>query len=210
MSSSGESRLQRQRRRQLLEAARSRYQLLSYQEKGALVDELVELSGYHRKSVLRLLRQQPADHGGPPARTGADHESAAAIGRRRYGPEVVQLLETLWEASDHLCGKRLAAVLPTLVEALERHGHLEIEPVLKGLLLQVSPATIDRLLAPARSAQGGQHRRRRSRLRPCIGPRLCPRKCLRRGCCPCNWVHRRYRPQLARGGPGCWRGLNRQ
>jgi hypothetical protein len=164
VSSSCESRLQRQRRRQLLEAARSRYQLLSYQEKGALVDELVELSGYHRKSVLRLLRQQPADHGGPPARAGTDHESAAAIGRRRYGPEVVQLLETLWEASDHLCGKRLAAVLPTLVEALERHGHLEIEPVLKRLLLQVSPATIDRLLAPARSAQGGQHRRRRSRI----------------------------------------------
>ena len=163
-SSSGESRLQRQRRRQLLEAARSRYQSLSYQEKGALVDELVELSGYHRKSVLRLLHQQPADHGDPPARAGADHESAAALGRRRYGPEVVQLLETLWEASDHLCGKRLAAVLPTLVEALERHGHLEIEPALKALLLQVSPATIDRLLAPARSAQGGQHRRRRSRI----------------------------------------------
>ena len=162
--SSGESRLQRQRRRQLLEAARSRYQSLSYQEKGALVDELVELSGYHRKSVLRLLRQQPADHGGPPARAGADHDSAAALGRRRYGPEVVQLLETLWEASDHLCGKRLAAVLPTLVHALERHGHLEIEPALKALLLQVSPATIDRLLAPARSAQGGQHRRRRSRI----------------------------------------------
>jgi len=163
-SSSAESRLQRQRRRQLLEAARSRYQSLSYQEKGDLVDELVELSGYHRKSVLRLLRQQPADPGGPQAPSGADHDSAAAPGRRRYGPEVVQLLETLWEASDHLCGKRLAAVLPTLVPALERHGHLEIEPALKELLLQVSPATIDRLLAPARSAQGGQHRRRRSRI----------------------------------------------
>lgn len=99
-------------------AARSRYQLLSYQERGALVDVLVELSGYHRKSVLRLLRQQPAGHGGPSARAGADHESAAAFGRRRYGPAVVQLLEALWEDSDHLCGKRLAAVLPTLVQAL--------------------------------------------------------------------------------------------
>jgi hypothetical protein len=49
---------------------------------------------------------------------------------------VVQLLETLWEASDYLCGKRLAAVLPTLVQALERHGHLEIEPSLQALLLQ--------------------------------------------------------------------------
>jgi len=54
--------------------------------------------------------------------------------------------------------------LPTLVPALERHGHLEIEPGLRQKLLQVSPATIDRLLAPARSAQGEQHRRRRSRI----------------------------------------------
>ncbi|MCP9839902.1 hypothetical protein KBY93_04535 [Synechococcus sp. J7-Johnson] len=85
------------------------------------MDELVELSGYHRKSVLRLLRQQPVDPLGPPA-AGADHDSAVAVGHSRlYGPEVVQLLETLWEASDHLCGKRLAAVLPTLVPALERH-----------------------------------------------------------------------------------------
>ena len=30
---------------------------------------------------------------------------------------MVQLLETLWEASDHLGGKRLAAVLPTLMTA---------------------------------------------------------------------------------------------
>ena len=91
MSSSGESRLQRQRRRQLLEAARSRYQLLSYQEKGALVDELVELSGYHRKSVLRLLRQQPADHGGPPARADTDHESAAGTYQRSCPLGVLEL-----------------------------------------------------------------------------------------------------------------------
>ena len=66
-------RAQRQRRQQLLEAARSRYPALSYQEKGALVNELVDLSGFHRKSVLRLLRQpgttakaaadQPGDDG---------------------------------------------------------------------------------------------------------------------------------------------------
>ena len=65
-SAPADRRAQRQRRQQLLEAARSRYPSLSYQEKGALVDELVALSGFHRKSVLRLLHQQPADHGGPP------------------------------------------------------------------------------------------------------------------------------------------------
>ena len=138
------------------------------------MEELVELSGYHRKSVLRLLRQQPADYEDPPAPAGADRDSATAVGRsRRYGAEVVQLLELLWEASDHLCGKRLAALLPTLVPALERHGHLEIEPALRQKLLQVSPATIDRLLAPARSAQGEQHRRRSPSLKRMGGNELC-------------------------------------
>ena len=130
-SASADPRAQRQRRQQLLEAARSRYPTLSYQEKGALVDELVELSGFHRKSVLRLLRQQPADHAGPPARADAGHDSAEVGRSRRYGPEVVRLLETLWEASDHLCGKRLAAVLPTLMSALERHGHWHVDPDLR-------------------------------------------------------------------------------
>lgn len=85
----------------------------------------MELSGYPRKSVLRLL-------------------------------------EVLWEASDVLSGKRLAAVLLTL--ALERPGHLEFEPALRQKLLQLSPATFDRLQAPARSAQGEQRHRRCSRI----------------------------------------------
>ena len=95
------------------------------------MDELVELSGFHRKSVLRLLRQQPADHGGPPACADAGHDSAEVGRSRRHGPEEVQLLEMLWEASDHLCGKRLAAVLPTLMTALERHGHWQVDPDLR-------------------------------------------------------------------------------
>lgn len=91
------------------------------------MEELVELSGYPRKSVLRLL-------------------------------------ELLWEASDVLSGKRLAAVLLTLVLALERPGHLEFELALRQKLLQLSPASFDRLQAPARSAQGEQRHRRYPRI----------------------------------------------
>ena len=36
----------------------SRYQSLRYQEKSSLVDELVEISGYHRKTSVRLSRQR--------------------------------------------------------------------------------------------------------------------------------------------------------
>ena len=63
-----------------------------------------------------------------------------------------------------MCGKRLKALLPILVPALERHGHLCLDPGVRERLMAVSAATIDRRLAPARAVTAGQRRRRRSRL----------------------------------------------
>jgi hypothetical protein len=80
--------------------------------------------------------------------------------RRRYGPDVVEALVPLWEASDRLCGKRLQALLPLLVESIESHGHLSLEPEVRELLLAMSSATIDRLLAPIRKESGGNSWRR--------------------------------------------------
>jgi len=54
----------------------------------------------------------------------------------------------LWEASDRICGKRLKALLPSLIEAMERHGHLRLQDGVKEQLLVISAATIDRLLRP--------------------------------------------------------------
>jgi hypothetical protein len=34
----------------------------------------------------------------------------------------------LWEAADRICGKRLRAVIPRFVEALERHGAPDYGP----------------------------------------------------------------------------------
>ena len=57
---------------------------------------------------------------------------------------VTEGLIMLWEASDRMCGKRLKALLPTLVPALEHHGHLSLDPAVRERLLAVSAATIDR------------------------------------------------------------------
>ncbi|WP_255004474.1 transposase [Cyanobium sp. HWJ4-Hawea] len=80
--------------------------------------------------------------------------------RRRYGPEVVEALVPLWEASDRLCGKRLHALLPQLVESLEHHGHMQLEQGVRARVLTMSSATIDRLLAPVRQSSGGNGWRR--------------------------------------------------
>ena len=124
------------------EAVRRRYVTAKREMKGQILDEYCRTLRCHRKAAIRALRRTPA------ARQRA--------GRRvRYDRGVVPTLERLWQVSDRLCGKLLAAALPTLIPALERHG-LRIVPAHRDLLLALSPATIDRLLRPSRTRLGRQ------------------------------------------------------
>ena len=87
-----------------------------------------------------------------------------------YGPEVVAALRFCWAELGARTGKRLAAVLPTLVPTLRRFGELDISDGLAAQLVAMSPATIDRRLAADRAAMtlkgrslgAGGHRQDRS------------------------------------------------
>lgn len=68
----------------------------------------------------------------------------------------------IWEAADRICGKRLKAALPHLVEATERHGHLDLDPRVRERLLSASAATLDRPLQPIRTPGSRRFRRRRN------------------------------------------------
>jgi hypothetical protein len=63
----------------------------------------------------------------------------------------------LWEAAVRICGKRLKAILPVLIEAMERHGHLQLDAEVRSQLMKISPATIDRMLSNVRDK--GKRRR---------------------------------------------------
>ncbi len=52
----------------------------------------------------------------------------------------------IWEASDRICGKRLRPLVPILIEAMERHGHLQLAPEVRTGVMAMSAATIDRAL----------------------------------------------------------------
>ena len=89
-------------------------------------------------------------------RTDATRRHAEGrAGRRIYDDAVGDALVVLWEASDRICGKRLKALMPTLVEAMERHGHLKLGPDLRTGLLAMSAATVDRSLRKVREQDGG-------------------------------------------------------
>ena len=117
-------------------------------ERGRILDEFVAVSGLHRKHAMRLLRAgQPDQRSGPrPA-------------RRLYDEAVREALIVIWEASDRVCGKRLRALVPILVEAMERHGHLQLTPEVRTGLQTMSAATIDRALREVRERGGGRKRR---------------------------------------------------
>lgn len=137
-------------REELLASLGTRYQASSRAEKGTILDEFTEVTGYHRKHAVRLLgRKREPSH-------------RAHVGRRVYDEAVLEALHVVWETTDRICGKRLKAVLPSLVESMERHGHLCLDSEVRERLLAVSPATIDRLLAPARERAGRKKRRQMS------------------------------------------------
>ncbi len=118
-------------------AVREGYRRAKRGEKSAILDEFCRVTGYHRKAAVRLLGRSAAPR------------SAGRRGRpRRYGPEVVGPLRVAWEAADRPCGKRLAPFLREFVAALERHGEIRIDPVVRAKLVRLAPATVDRLLRP--------------------------------------------------------------
>ncbi|ENL5099430.1 hypothetical protein AB5G50_004633 [Salmonella enterica] len=132
-------------RRQLLRALKTRYQAASKVEKTRILEEFIQISGYHRKSAIRLLNG---------AVTSGNQRRRSASVRSVYGAAIQQALIVLWEASDRLCGKRLKALLPQLIPAMEKHGHLSLNPALREQLLKVSASSIDRLLKETHTTAG--------------------------------------------------------
>lgn len=137
----------------LVAAISGRYTRSGRDEKTRILDEFVAVTGFHRKHAMRLLRA-----GGP------DGGAGPRPGRRVYGEAVRTTLLVVWEASDRVCGKRLRAIMPVLVEAMERHGHLALDAEVRRRLLAMSAATIDRALRDAK----GDGRRSRRRTPPTI------------------------------------------
>ena len=102
-------------RRELIAAVGARYRAATKAERRNILDEFTALTGFHRKHAIRVLGLEP--RGERPRRAR----------ECRYGVAVQQALIVLWEAADRLCGKRLKALIPTLVSAMERHGRLTFD-----------------------------------------------------------------------------------
>jgi hypothetical protein len=135
-------------RRELIQAIAERYHAAARPGKKRILDEFIQVTGYHRKHAIRALRKTSGIGATPGLRS------------RIYDEAVRNALTVLWEAADRICGKRLKEAIPTLLDAMERYGHLQLDPEVRRLVLTMSAATMDRVLKPMRET--GQQGRRRS------------------------------------------------
>jgi len=123
-----------------------RYARRGRQGKSRMLDEVCADYDYERKYAIKLLSGTV-----PPPRVGA-----------RSGPEprygsIEPIVRQMWLASEQPCGKRLVPILEQWLPYFERRWGRVSSPQRK-LLGQVSAATLDRLLAPARAQCPGPGR----------------------------------------------------
>ena len=111
-------------RKELSAAISQRYRAADRKSKKLILDEFTKVTRYHRKHAIRILTSGPTA-----PRTRAT--------RRIYREAVREALIVLWEAGDRICGKRLKALPPQLVEAMERHKHLQLEQEASARLFAV-------------------------------------------------------------------------
>jgi len=140
--------------REYAESAKCRYKWSSREDKSQILDEFCASTGHERKYAIKLLngtRRVPRRRGGP---------------KPIYGEKEKGVLKELWLMSDQLCSKLLKPIMPEYIKSYERHcGRLPRS--VRKKLLEISPATMDRLLASERVAEPKWRRRPK----PCSGVR---------------------------------------
>jgi hypothetical protein len=147
---------------------RERYQHATRAEKHQLLDEIVSVTGMHRKAAIRLLRRAPRARLGP-----------SRAGRPRcYGPAVAATAEVLWQASGWIGAHRLHPFVTELLERLIRCGELTVPPAVEQLVRQAhrlktlvterrragtrGPDTLDTLIVYSVAARADRRRDRRN------------------------------------------------
>jgi len=121
-------------RRKYLRRMELRYRLADRENRSRLLDEMIQVTELHRKTLIRLMK-------GNLTRQHRQKQRG-----RTYGPAVDDTLRVIAESADHLCAERLTPNLVWLAEHLARHRELEVSPTLLQQLGRISVSSVRRIL----------------------------------------------------------------
>jgi hypothetical protein len=135
-----------------------RYQKASKKEKIALLDEFTRLTGYHRKSAVRLLGAKPVKQvlvyiDGKPVKIKPEKKRPSnRKGKRIYTDEVISALRLVWTFFWFKCGKILAPLMRQQMQYIAQWPAFGITGEIAEKLKKISPASIDRYLKKDKQA----------------------------------------------------------
>ena len=120
-------------------------------EKGQLLDSLVATTGWTRDHARRAIRAAAA-------RRGAARDQQRKPKPRKYSYDALVVLQEVWRLAGQPCGKYLAAIMEDTLYRLVRDRELgKVADRISDQVLEevraMSPATIDRYLAPVKAAR---------------------------------------------------------
>ena len=137
-----------------------KYKKATKKEKGQILDSVIDLTGYNRSYAARVLRNRGKPkvlgkvRNGKRTITLVEDERTKRKKRRnrprKYDEKVFPALVKVWAICDGICGKRLGPFLPEIIPVLESWGELKTTDEVRQKLLEISPATIDRMLQSAK------------------------------------------------------------
>lgn len=121
-------------------------------DRGRVLDQVVEVTGWSRDNARRRLRRAAAASGRGRQVAQPPRKPRAA----KYSYDALKVLQRVWACSGGQCGKYLAASMGIQLDGLERHGELtdgvdRYSPEVRAELLAMSAATIDRYLKTAKA-----------------------------------------------------------
>ena len=119
-----------------------RYTKAGKEEKKKILDEFCTVCIYHRKYAIKLLNQFPFPE--------INKQRKRAGRKKKYHTEgVINYLKTLWKKTNLICSDRLKAAIPIWLPIYKK-SILSLSKKDEELLREISPATIDRILAKYR------------------------------------------------------------
>ncbi|MGB4853243.1 MAG: integrase [Ignavibacteria bacterium] len=119
-----------------------RYTKAGKEEKKKILDEFCTVCIYHRKYAIKLLNQFPFPE--------INKQRKRAGRKKKYHTEgVINYLKTLWKKTNLICSDRLKAAIPIWLPIYKK-SIFSLSKKDEELLREISPATIDRILAKYR------------------------------------------------------------